>query len=84
MCIHTIKIKNKIDIKNFQRVCDSQWWIYYEANEASASGPHHLGGPHQNFNAVSKADFFIASKILKVNLLYNFAYRRNFKKWTFS
>ena len=30
--------------------------IYYEA---SASGPHHLGGPHQNFNAVSKADFFI-------------------------
>ena len=34
--------------------------IYYEANEASASGPHHLGGPHQNFNAVSKVDFFIA------------------------
>ena len=34
--------------------------IYYEANEASASGPHHLGGPHQNFNAVSKVNFFIA------------------------
>ena len=34
--------------------------IYYEANEASASGPRHLGGPHQNFNAVSKADLFIA------------------------
>ena len=34
--------------------------IYYEANEASASGPHHLGGPDQNFNAVSKVDFFIA------------------------
>ena len=34
--------------------------IYYEANEASASGPHHLGGPHQNFNVVSKVDFFIA------------------------
>ena len=34
--------------------------IYYEANEASASGPHHLGGPHQNFNAVSKPDFFIS------------------------
>ena len=38
----------------------SQGRIYYEANEASASGPHHLGGPHQNFNAVSKADFFIS------------------------
>ena len=24
-----------------------QWRIYYEANEASASGPHHLGGPHK-------------------------------------
>ena len=23
-------------------------------------GPHHLGGPHQNFNAVSKVDFYIA------------------------
>ena len=34
--------------------------IYYEANEASASGPHHLGGPHQTFNAVSKVDIFIA------------------------
>ena len=34
--------------------------IYYEANEASASGPHHLGGPHQNFNTVSKVDFFVA------------------------
>ena len=32
----------------------TQGRIYYEANEASASGPHHLGGPHQNFNAVSK------------------------------
>ena len=31
----------------------SQGQIYYEANEASASGPHHLGGPHQNINAVS-------------------------------
>ena len=40
-------------------VSRQQGWIYYEANEASASGPHHLGGPHQNFNAVSKADFFI-------------------------
>ena len=39
--------------------------IYYEANEASASGPHHLRGPHQNFNAVSKVDFYIASKIFK-------------------
>ena len=38
----------------------SQGRIYYEANEASASGPHHLGGPHHNFNAVSKVDFFIA------------------------
>ena len=36
----------------------NQGRIYYEANEASASGPHHLGGPHQNFNAVSKTDFF--------------------------
>ena len=34
--------------------------IYYEANEASASGPHHLGGPHQKFNAVLKADFLIS------------------------
>ena len=42
----------------------SQGRIYYEANEASASGPHHLGGPHQNFNAVSKADFFIFVKNL--------------------
>ena len=40
--------------------CDNQGRIYYEANEASDSGPHHLGGPHQNFNAVSKADFFIS------------------------
>ena len=39
---------------------NNQGRIYYEANEASASGPHHLGGPHQNFNAVSKVDFFIA------------------------
>ena len=39
--------------------------IYYEANEASASGPHHLGGPHQNYNAVSKADFFYFVKIFK-------------------
>ena len=38
--------------------------IYYEANEASASGPHHLGGPHQNFNAVSKVDFFYCVKNL--------------------
>ena len=37
----------------------TQGRIYYEANEASASGPHHLGGPHQNFNAVLKADFSI-------------------------
>ena len=42
-----------------------QGQIYYEANEASASSPHHLGGPHQNFNAVSKVDFFIASKIFE-------------------
>ena len=34
--------------------------IYYEANEASASGPHHLGGPHHNFNAALNVDFFIA------------------------
>ena len=45
--------------------------IYYEANEASASGPHHLGGPHQNFNAVLKADFFI------------FVKDKNSKMWTF-
>ena len=38
----------------------TQGRIYYEANEASASGPHHLGGPHQNFNVVSKVNFFIA------------------------
>ena len=38
----------------------TQGRIYYEANEASASGPHHLGGPHQNFNTVSKVDFYIA------------------------
>ena len=43
--------------------------IYYEANEASASGPHHLGGPHQNFNVVSKVDFLLRKKSLKVNLL---------------
>ena len=43
--------------------------IYYEANEASASGPHHLGGPHQNFNAVSKVDFLLRKISLKVNLL---------------
>ena len=43
--------------------------IYYEANEASTSGPHHLGGPHQNFNAVSKADFLFRKNSLKVNLL---------------
>ena len=41
-------------------VCQNQGRIYYEANEASASGPHQLGGPHQNFNAVSKVDFYIA------------------------
>ena len=41
-------------------VCIIQGRIYYEANEASASAPHHLGGPHQNFNAVSKVNFFIA------------------------
>ena len=43
--------------------------IYYEANEASASGPHHLGGPHQNFNAVSNVDFLLRQKSLKVNHL---------------
>ena len=43
--------------------------IYYEANEASASSPHHLGGPHQNFNAVSKVDFLLRKISLKVNLL---------------
>ena len=48
---------------------DEQGWIYYEANEASASVPHHLGGPHQNFNAVSKVDFLLRKKIFKVNLL---------------
>ena len=37
--------------------------IYYEANEASASGPH------QNFNAVSKVDFLLRQKSLKVNHL---------------
>ena len=36
-----------------------QGLIYYEANEASASGPRHLGDPYQNFNAVSKVDIFI-------------------------
>ena len=39
-------------------IINIQGRIYYEANEASASGPHHLGGPHQNFNAVSKVDTF--------------------------
>ena len=34
--------------------------IYYEANEASASGPHYLGGPHQNFDAGLKVESFIA------------------------
>ena len=43
--------------------------IYYEANEASASGPHHLGGPHQNFNAVSNVNILLRKKFLKVNLL---------------
>ena len=38
---------------------NGQGRIYYEANEASASDPHHLGGPHQNFNAVSKVETFI-------------------------
>ena len=36
---------------------------------ASASGPHHLGGPHQNFNVVTKVDFSLRKKSLKVNLL---------------
>ena len=44
-------------------------WIYYEANEASASGPHHLGGPHQNFNAVSNVELSLRKKSLNVNLL---------------
>ena len=44
----------------------TQGRIYYEA---SASGPHHLGGPHQNFNAVSKVVFLLRKKSLKVNLL---------------
>ena len=47
---------------HYGRKCNGyiQGRIYYEANEASASGPHHLRGPHQNFNAVSKVDFHIA------------------------
>ena len=45
--------------------CYDQGRIYYEANEASASGPHHLGGPHHNFNAALNVDFFIAQKIFK-------------------
>ena len=52
-----------------QEECHRQGRIYYEANEASASGPHHLGGPHQNFNAVSKVDILLRKKSLKVNLL---------------
>ena len=35
---------------------NTQGRIYYEANEASASGPH------QNFNAVSKADLLLHKK----------------------
>ena len=51
-------------IVNYVFVYSMQGQIYYEANEASASGPH------QNFNAVSKADFFYCvKKSLKVNLL---------------
>ena len=49
-------------------VYNVQGRIYYEANEAkesSALSPHHLGGPHQNFNAVSKVDIIIALKIFK-------------------
>ena len=38
----------------------TQGRIYYEANETSASGPSYLGGPHQNFNMVTKVDVFIA------------------------
>ena len=43
--------------QSWSQTATDQGRIYYEA---SASGPHHLGGPHQNFNAVSKVDFFIA------------------------
>ena len=39
------------------------FFINNEANEASATAPPpppHLGGLHQNFNAVLNVDFFIA------------------------
>ena len=52
-------------IGNCDAIYNVQGRIYYEANEASASGPHHLGGPHQNFNAISKVDFLLRKKIFK-------------------
>ena len=47
-------IENAVNIEAY-----NHGHFYYEANEASASGPHHLRGPHQNFSSVSKLDNFI-------------------------
>ena len=68
----TIKFDDSISCTNIEILKPEnyeQGRIYYEANEASASGPHHLGGPHQNFNEVSKVNFLLRKKSLKVNLL---------------